>query len=182
MTQESIHVVKKRFVRQQRKHLTPAEKRMSTILRTLDIKFVSQKAFLLKYQNKHGKWRWDKQFYIADFWLPVYGTIIEVDGSAHYNQDTKDINRSWDLLKSSNKSINTLLRFTNKDLAYNRKHVIDTIQALQPIRLVHGVKHNKTANKGLNKEIARKNEIASLIKNDTSSQWWKKQEMLEALK
>jgi very-short-patch-repair endonuclease len=56
--------------------------------------------------------------YIADFYLPYYNLVIEIDGSHHYTPEgkVKDEKRTVDLIKYG--KVKGVIRFTNQE-AYN---------------------------------------------------------------
>lgn len=60
--------------------MTPAERRFRELLIAQGIRYLTQKILFT------SEW----QFYIVDFLLPDYKLIVEIDGSHHLNQLTKD--------------------------------------------------------------------------------------------
>ena len=62
--------------------------------------------------------------YIADFWCPRAGLVVEVDGPSHAKQVTYDKMRDWVLWK---KGIVTM-RFSNQEVVNNPAAVVALIQ------------------------------------------------------
>jgi len=181
VTVKNRNNTKKQFVRALRQKATLAEKNLISLLTTEGIKFNFQRAFWVK-RFIDGKWLRSEKFYIVDFFLPEYATIIEVDGEYHNNRPNKDIERTLDLIKNAHRGVQTILRFTNKDVVYQPGRVMQTIKSLKPIRLTKGVKGQiRHDNLKYNAETARKNEIASMIKNDRDMNWTQKKALLKEI-
>ena len=85
------------------KNQTPQEVRIKAVLKSLNITYEFQKIFM---DGVNG--------YIADFYLPIYNLVIEVDGYHHYTSEgkRKDKKRTRELVKYS--KIKGILRLPNK--------------------------------------------------------------------
>lgn len=85
------------------------ENRMAEILDRLGIRYEQQKVFY--FYNTKGK---PMQFYIVDFYLPGYDTIVEMDGKQHKESDQMSYDRLRDfrLQRKGNK----VIRFTYEDM------------------------------------------------------------------
>ncbi len=96
--------------RELRKNQTPAESKLWSILRKAKTKIYRQRVV-------HG--------FIADFYIPKYNIIIELDGEYHGDQEQVilDIERE-EILKSDGFQI---IRFTNEQVMKDIKFVIDSI-------------------------------------------------------
>ena len=132
---------KRRFVRELQKKATPAEIKLRNLLVQYHIKYNFQRAFTIRdvvdekrYKRQSAK-KETYRFYIADFYLPQYATIIELDGDVHQgtNQNIKDNARTLDILQGT-KLVDTILRFHNNQVLQNGQHVIRTILMLKPVR------------------------------------------------
>lgn len=95
----------KQYVDELRTRATPAEKAMCRILDCYNIKYIFQFPIL-----KHN------DFYILDFYLPDYATVIEVDGGYHTTQQQiqKDNVRTAAILRKSR--FGRVVRFTNDEV------------------------------------------------------------------
>ena len=97
---------------------TNAEKLMIEILKNspLATVFNFQQIIYIKYKNKI------KNFYIADFCIPIKKIILEIDGEYHfdYNQKIKDKERTANLKKLGYK----VIRATNKEVTNNGKEIL----------------------------------------------------------
>lgn len=183
MAQSHRTRTKKAFVRQLRSRATPAERRLRKLLSKHKIKYHFQRAFDIKYQDDTGKWirGKDNKFYIVDFFLPYQATIIEIDGEAHSTRESKDIKRTLDLIQHAYKGVQFVLRFTNQDIIFDHERVIRIILSLKCVRVKNKDKKHNKQNKLINQEIARRTEIAALVKIDKDTPWWKKKQLLQSL-
>lgn len=96
----------KQLAKQRRKKLvkkmTSAERRFKQLLVDQGINYRQQKIIFTN----------DWQFYIVDFFLPDHKLIIEIDGSHHLNQLTKD-NRRTNALNALGYKV---IRFQNHEV------------------------------------------------------------------
>lgn len=115
----------KKFREEQIRFSTKAELKMKEVLKNLKIKHEFQKVFNTKKYD-------DISFRIADFYLPDYGTIIEVDGGYHDNleQQQLDQQRSKEL-KAKNK-VCKIVRFKNEEVLGNPDFHLALILKLFP--------------------------------------------------
>jgi very-short-patch-repair endonuclease len=162
---------------------TLAEKTLRRLLLKHNVNFVFQRAFSLKpvirkIKGNQSVVEKDLRFYVADFYLPLSAVVIEIDGSVHHNRYHQDNQRTLDLIKNR-KMIRHVLRFTNKDVLYNPNRVINIILSIRPIRLTHLNSEQKQINKNINAEIARVNEIESMVKLDPDTTWTTKKKILQ---
>ena len=67
-----------KYAKENRKKMTPAEKRVAILLKKWGVRYRSQRMF---------------DFYIVDFLIPDRRLIIEVDGKYHLENKEKDIKR-----------------------------------------------------------------------------------------
>lgn len=104
------------------KHQTPSEKTFKALLKSLKIEYDFQHII-------YG----GNSFYIADFYLPQYKVVIEIDGGYHDTkvQQEKDKIRTFSLRENGVKKV---IRFKNNDLVdTNRcreklKDIIDKLE------------------------------------------------------
>lgn len=100
-----VGIYNKRLVYRRRlvKKATKAEKRFRELIKKLKYKYSFQKVIN---KPKFG-------FYIVDFYIPKFNTIVEIDGGYHFNkrQVKKDKYRE-EILRSLGYRI---IRFTNKE-------------------------------------------------------------------
>jgi len=88
------------------KNQTTAEIKFKAHLKHLNINYIFQKIFYM-----------DKSFYIVDFYLPKYKTIIEIDGRYHNTKDQKNLDRKRSkTIKEQKGDIRRILRFTNTEV------------------------------------------------------------------
>lgn len=86
-----------RYLRELRKRATPSELKVKEILDEIEIRYIFQKGFFNPFHR------------IVDFYIPVHGLIIEVDGDCHKETTWKD---------------------SNKDIAFLRKRGFKTLRIL----------------------------------------------------
>jgi len=168
---------KKRFVRKLRKDITYAEKKLRKMLSVSGIKYVFQRPFTIGPPGQRGNA--DLQnLYIADFYLPDYAAIIEVDGDIHAetNQNIKDRSRSQALLSS--KLVSTILRFHNNQVLQEPSSVLRTILFLKPVRMMAGIKSTKNENRKHNRKVQEANEVQSIIFTDPDLTWQQRRKLL----
>lgn len=164
-----------RLVNELKAKATPAEKRLFILLKQNNIKFHFQRPFTINrfYRDdaiqKYDAEASERKLYIADFYLPQYAVIVEIDGGVHlghvaYAKDTK---RSEELLKCRSKMIKAIIRFTNDEVFNKSSYVVNTILSLKPVRSTCGIKGEiRQQNKIHNQEIFRKNEIKTIVNLD----------------
>lgn len=174
---------KRRIVSDLANHATLAEKKLRQLLLQHKVRFVFQRAFSLKPVVRKIKGNQqviekELRFYVADFYLPESAVVIEIDGAVHDNRYHQDNKRTLDLI-TSRKMIRHVLRFTNKDVLYNPQRVIRTILNIRPIRMLQLNTEQKQYNKKINAEIARVNEIESIVKGDPETPWSTKKTILD---
>lgn len=89
---------------------TEAEKKTKIILKLLKIEYTFQKIFF--YKNQEGFTR----FYFADFYLPKYNMILEVDGGYHNTREQKiEDSKRTAILKVINK-VKGVIRIKNEEV------------------------------------------------------------------
>jgi len=88
------------------KKATPAELSVCRWLDELGLRYIFQRIFLFKTKNK---------CYVADFYIPYYRYVIEIDGRHHFNesQALKDFQRTLDLLSRRKLKV---FRITNDEV------------------------------------------------------------------
>lgn len=105
--------MKIKFARHMRKNPTKAEQHLGEIL-----------------LRDFGGVRWFAQYiicgWIADFYSPEVGLIVEVDGSSHKGQEGRDAFRDATIYK---KMKVTTLRVTNAEVLKNRPRALGKISA-----------------------------------------------------
>jgi len=153
--------LKQRYAAELRTKATPAERRMYDMLKESGIRFDFQRPFDVGYKQSYSAE--DGKFYIADFYLPTKGVIIELDGSAHNGRDTADIDRTKHLVKT-HKMICGVLRYQNNEVFKSPESVMAEVESLKDMRLAPGIKPHKAQNKAYNQEVARRNEIRAISK------------------
>lgn len=86
---EKTRTISEEFMRARLKNKTRTERKMRTLLDKAKLKYVIEQVIFIS----------ATQFYIADFYLPNYTVIIEVDGGYHNTpeQQLKDQNRTEQL-------------------------------------------------------------------------------------
>lgn len=89
--QKSTQVWVRENLARLRNNATKEEKRFARILYALDVKFISQTPFIF---TKNGT----RRIYFADFYIPQYGLIVEIDGVTHHKQEEHDRVRDADFL------------------------------------------------------------------------------------
>jgi len=97
-----------RYAKENRKHKTPAEKKLFNKLLHSKIKFRTQRMI---------------DFYIVDFLIPDRWLIVEVDGKYHENVKLYDKKREQYLLNKGYK----VIRFTNEQVFKNIDYIIAEI-------------------------------------------------------
>lgn len=176
------HTAKKRFVKELTKRATPAEKRLRSLLIQHNIKYVFQKPFTNKIMvHKGGRTKPQRdKLYIADFYLPKYATVIELDGGVHntLNANIRDGKRTTDIVQG-NKMVHTVLRFSNKQVLEDGLSVITLILSLRYVRFVN--KDEKRKNKAHNSKIQKQNEVTWLIYSDPDLPEYQKNKLLKQL-
>lgn len=102
-----------RFSHELTERATGAELVFKTILDLAGIRYTFQKPIL---RGSH--------FYIADFFLDDYATIVEIDGGYHdtEEQEERDAKRTEDILKKT--SIARVVRFSNEQVVTLPPHAI----------------------------------------------------------
>jgi len=103
------------MAREHRNNSTPAEEILWNYLKT--------KPFGIKFRRQHPY-----SIYILDFYCHSLKLVIEVDGSIHNLKEVKnnDIERQRHLEKDGLR----VVRFTNDELIYNYKKVIEDLNIL----------------------------------------------------
>lgn len=102
---------------------TTAEKKAKIILKLAGIKFTYQKIFY--YKNKEGF----ERFYIADFYLPEYNIILEIDGGYHSEKQQKiEDKKRTSVLRQIHK-VSKVVRIVNEDTD-NTEYCIEKIKRL----------------------------------------------------
>lgn len=98
------------------RYATRAEKKLLYFLKSDSLDYEFQKIFY-----------YDSSYFIADFYLPKYKIVIEVDGGYHNTteQNILDENRT-NILKSIC-GVKSVIRFSNEDVN-NKRKVLDAIQ------------------------------------------------------
>jgi len=99
-----VERISRKWRRELVENMTPSERLVFSYLKRLDYKVEIQKIIF------HSKGK----FYIADFYLPDYNIVIEVDGKQHnfYKNRMRDDLRTHRLKKSG---VRDVLRFSNKE-------------------------------------------------------------------
>ncbi len=171
----------KAYVKQLRFNATPAERKFCRVLAKNGFQFVFQRLFRLrpiKQYCKHKKVKiiQNDRFYIADFYLPEYAIVIEIDGKIHNGQFNKDLNRTLDLIQNR-KMVHNVLRFSNTEIAFNPSQAIATLNQMKRVR-GKGTKINRSQNKDSNNRIAQLNEVRSIIQADNEAPWIKTKHLL----
>jgi len=102
---EKGRVIVQKFAVENRTKATEAELAFKDILNELDIKHRFQ------YIVQVGK-----KYRIADFFLPEYNTIVEIDGDYHLTEEQQqaDLERTQSLLRK--KRVQRILRLNNKQV------------------------------------------------------------------
>lgn len=109
--------------RQMRCNPSPLEEKMIEFLRYNGIAFEFQKIFYIKADDG-----WINRYYIADFYIPIRDTIIEVDGKFHDDHKLHDKMRTRRIQEQyPNVSV---LRYKWKDLDdYDlMQHLLDSVR------------------------------------------------------
>lgn len=107
------------FARRMRRNMTPCEKILWERIRN----------------KKLGVWFYAQRLaygWVLDFWCPICGLAVEVDGKSHLARKEYDLNRDIVLKK---KGIMTM-RFTNSEVRRNPDMVVKIIKAKVKSRLV----------------------------------------------
>lgn len=73
---------------------SPLEERMIGFLNSHNVVYETQKIFYI-----HSKDGWIMKYYIADFYIPGRGLILEVDGKFHDKQKVRDKMRTIEIQK-----------------------------------------------------------------------------------
>jgi very-short-patch-repair endonuclease len=114
---KELIIVAKLRARELRKNPTMAEQILWEQVRDrkfLNLKFYRQHPIFV---DEDGK----ETFYIADFYCHLPPTVIELDGAVHDNQQEMDARRT-DFIEDKGIKV---LRFKNKEIETNVKHVLD---------------------------------------------------------
>lgn len=98
------------------------EERMIEFLDKHYIRYEAQKIFYIYADDG-----WIIRYYIADFYIPEYNTIIEVDGKFHDKQKQHDKNRTK-LIQEQYPGVR-VLRYTWNDLS-NQNKMVDLLLKL----------------------------------------------------
>jgi len=101
------------YAKQLRRHMTGAEK-------LLWEKIKSKKRMGCRFRRQHIILGW-----IADFYCPQFGLVIEVDGSSHWNKREKDEFRDNTMIKHGFR----IMRFTNDEVLNRLPSVIEKIKS-----------------------------------------------------
>jgi very-short-patch-repair endonuclease len=104
-----------------RKRITPAERVMLSLLKSVGLRYKFQKVFFIK----------GGTFYIVDFWLPEKRTVIEIDGMQHYRsrkQNSYDEKRTEYLERVKKVKV---IRFTNETVLECPNEVKEYLESLR---------------------------------------------------
>jgi len=105
------------FIRRLHRRFTHAEGIMSNILYHLGLRY------LFQYQFKRGHFK----IYVADFYIPRYNLVVEVDGG--YHSDRKDYDQKRSSFLESTYSVK-VIRFTNSEILNNPDSVKTELQRI----------------------------------------------------
>ena len=102
-----------KYVQELTRRATPAELAMKTILERNSIRYEFQKALIKR-----------NDFYIVDFFLNDYATVVEVDGGYHFTpeQQAKDAARTEAILRKDRFA--RVVRFTNEEVFKGENFVL----------------------------------------------------------
>jgi very-short-patch-repair endonuclease len=103
-----------------KKNATPSEIKMKKILQDGKINFIFQKGWL-----KNG-------FFISDFYLPKYKTVIEIDGEYHNTSEQISKDKKKDVYYK-NRGF-SVLRFTNVRVLTDLLSAADIIQQIKNVK------------------------------------------------
>lgn len=98
---------------------TSSEKKVKAVLKSLDIKYEFQHIFL----NSHT-------FHIADFYLPKYNIVLEVDGEYHATPEQIKLDAARDKTLKKENGIKHIGRILNADTKLHGEEIRRKIQAI----------------------------------------------------
>ncbi len=137
---------KKAFARELRKNMTNAERLLAAEICKRKQKFVA------RFRPQAVVYGW-----IADFWCPRHGIVVEVDGSAHWSEEAKAKDSYRDMVMASYRI--AVIRFTNEDVLHRMPYVLDKIRATVGSVIDHS--HGKVWSSKRKKVTKKENYILS---------------------